>query len=304
MKTCGWLPGCSQSVWGAADLPGVEDAQDKYHQSHNTLGVPPLQVRRCQDWLLCANDHHSCLVLDLQGGQRGGHDLMEDAQQAGVTRSVWEKRNSSVCVSTMNLFLTFRIFTITRHKLHENSLKWHFNLFKSVFTPCVCVDTLVQLYGGIHYFQPVQQAPKNSNYPQFKENKCDIFQFELINTAVPSSVQSLSLTKCIMLLIQQALQSFQRFQSFSAHWNPSLLPHAATTRIDAHVNPHCWKHWHFMWHFNQQSHQAHWSWLTRSETWCTGWWWRTGEDLSVAETPGDTQREQSGISQSRHKTKS
>lgn len=42
-----------------------------------------------------------------------------------------------------------------------------------------------------------------------------------------------------------------------------------------------WQH-----HVKQHSHQAHWSWQTRSETWCTGWWWRTGEDLSVAESPG------------------
>lgn len=42
-----------------------------------------------------------------------------------------------------------------------------------------------------------------------------------------------------------------------------------------------WQHY-----VRQHSHQAHWSWQTRSETWCTGWWWRTGEDLSVPESPG------------------
>jgi len=60
--------------------PWVEDAQDKYSEAHDALGVPPLQVGGCQDWFLCVDNHHGCLVLYLQGGRWGGRNLLEDAQ--------------------------------------------------------------------------------------------------------------------------------------------------------------------------------------------------------------------------------
>lgn len=65
---------------GVISLPWVQNAQDKYSKPHNALGIPPLQIRGCQDRFLCADDHHSCLVFHLNRGHCGGCDLLEDTQ--------------------------------------------------------------------------------------------------------------------------------------------------------------------------------------------------------------------------------
>lgn len=70
------------------DLPGVQDAQHKYCKTHDSLGIPPLQVGRSADWLLRVNDQHCSLILHLQGVQCGCSYLVVDTEEAGITDSV------------------------------------------------------------------------------------------------------------------------------------------------------------------------------------------------------------------------
>lgn len=143
-------------------LPWVQDAQDKYSEPHDALGVPPLQVWGRQDGFLCADDHHSCLVLHLQGGQCGGCDLLEDTQKARIASPVWgeEERQAQHLnlqlgvyvemvteiesdrkygTSFADMFLTFtglqhmfweEINASTGHKTHGSSLKILLKPFK------------------------------------------------------------------------------------------------------------------------------------------------------------------------------
>lgn len=70
------------------DLPGVQDAEDKYGQAHDALGVPPLQVGGRGDRFLRADDDDCRMILHLQGGNGWSRHLLNDAKQAGVARAV------------------------------------------------------------------------------------------------------------------------------------------------------------------------------------------------------------------------
>lgn len=70
------------------DLPGVQDAENKYSQAHDALGVPPLQVGGGGDRFLRADDDDCRLVLHLRRGDGWSRHMLNDAQQAGVACAV------------------------------------------------------------------------------------------------------------------------------------------------------------------------------------------------------------------------
>lgn len=136
MKTYNHQPSCSRfgCVWTltlrSQDLPWVQDAHHKYCKTHNGFGIPPLKVRRSEDWLLCANDQHSSLIFHLQGVQCGCSYLLVDTEEAGITDSVWQRRGTkatqkveSTAESALHNFINLHI--LQRRTKRAQQLQQH-----------------------------------------------------------------------------------------------------------------------------------------------------------------------------------